>query len=110
MNIELGHGLCFRCEYRAAFFDTGYGPRYECGKSGAVHSCYMFIPTKPIAVGPIEGEKRPIFGPWMVAGCKKSYGLINNRQLRLKLIDLGDGKLSAVWTIKPERKIKGEQK
>jgi len=61
----------------------------------------MFMPTKPIAVGPIEGEKRPIFAGWMFAGRIQSYGLVADERIRLKLIGLGDGKVSAAWTIKP---------
>ena len=108
MNTE-GMGLCYRCEHRAAFLETGSRPRCECGESRAVHGCYMFMPTKPIAVGPIEGEKRPIFGPWMLAGRIQSHGLVDDERIRMQLIDLGDGKVSTVWTIKPKGKIKKEK-
>ena len=108
MNTE-GTGLCFRCENRSMFLETGHGPRLECKQAGTVHGCYCFMPTKPIAVGPIEGEKRPIFGPWMLAGRIQSHGLVADERIRLKLIDLGDGKVSTVWTIKPKGKIKKEK-
>jgi len=106
MNIEPGHGLCFRCENRSIFHETGRKPRYECGESRAVHSCYMFTPTKPIAVGLIPWERRPIFGPWMLAGRIQSYGLVDRERLRLKLVDIDGHAVAAVWTIKPNKKIK----
>ena len=105
MNTE-GTGLCYRCEHRAAFLETGSRPRYECGESRAVHGCYCFMPTKPIAVRPIEGEKRPIFGPWMLAGRIQSHDLVDDGRLCLKLVDLGDGKVSATWTIQVAEKEK----
>ena len=70
----------------------------------------MFMPCKPIAVGPIKGEKRPIFAGWMFAGRIQSYGLVADERIRLKLIDLGDGKVSAVWTTKPKGTKKGTKK
>jgi hypothetical protein len=97
-----GLGLCYRCEHRARFLETGDHPRFECGmEKTASHCCYCFIPCKPIAVGPIKGEKRPIFAGWMFAGRIQSYGLVADERIRLKLIGLGDGKVSATWTIKP---------
>lgn len=41
-------GLCFRCEYRAMFLESGHGPRCECGdvQSGG-GSCYQFAPVLP---------------------------------------------------------------
>lgn len=103
---EIWTGLCWRCEHRACFHETGFHPRFECGEARAVHNCYMFMPTKPIAVGPIKGEKRPIFGPWFVAGRIQSHGLVATERLRLRLIDLGDGNSTAVWTIKNSKKEK----
>jgi hypothetical protein len=65
----------------------------------------MFTPTKPIVVGPIEGEKRPIFAGWLFAGRICSYALVDDKRLRLKLIDMGDGKASAVWTITKPKSV-----
>jgi len=54
-------GLCYRCEHRAQYLETGRRPRYECGLiEEAKHSCYMFIPAKPVFIERNEGEKRPI--------------------------------------------------
>jgi hypothetical protein len=102
---ETGTGLCWRCENRSVFHETGYGPRYECKQDRAVNGCYCFIPCKPIVVGPIEGEKRPIFAGWLFAGRIRSYALVDDKRLRLKLIDMGDGKASAVWTITKPKSV-----
>ena len=109
IKTEPGHGLCFRCEHRAAFLETGIHPRFECGSSMAVHGCYCFMPCKPVAVAPIDGEKRPIFGPWMLAGRIQSYGLVDHERLRLRLVDIDGRAVAAVWTIKPNRKTKKEK-
>lgn len=102
MNPE-GTGLCYRCEHRAVYLESGFKPRFECGTAKTVHGCYMFMPTKPVVVGPIEGEKRPIFGSPFIAGRVQSHGLVPDERLRLKLINLDDKRkrVSAVWTINP---------
>ena len=100
MTTEPGHGLCFRCEHRATFLESGIKPRFECGEARSVHGCYMFMPCKPIVVGPIEGEKRPIFAGWMFAGRIQSYGLVDDERIQLNLVDVGEKKMSAVWKIK----------
>lgn len=103
---EPGHGLCFRCEHRASFLETGSRPRFECGTTMTVHGCYMFRPAKPIEVAPIAGEKRRIFDPWMISGRIRSMGLVDNGRLRLKLVDIDGHAVAAVWTIKPNKKTK----
>jgi hypothetical protein len=65
----------------------------------------MFTPTKPIVVGPIEGEKRPIFAVWLFAGRIRSYALVDQERLCLKLIDMGKGRVSAVWTITKPKSV-----
>lgn len=53
--------LCFRCEERAKFHETGHAPRYECGEiDKAVNGCYMFKPVKPIVIKPRKGDERPL--------------------------------------------------
>ena len=53
--------LCYRCEHRAAFLETGARPRYECGDiENAYMSCYMFKPVKPIIVEGNKGDGRPL--------------------------------------------------
>lgn len=98
---QLGLDLCYRCENRAVFLETGYHPRFECGmEKTATSCCYMFMPTKPIAVVPVSGEKRPIFGPWMIAGRVQSKGLIDAERIRLKLVDVDGLTVAAAWVIK----------
>jgi hypothetical protein len=104
----LGLGLCFRCEHRSVFHETGWGPRFECKQKMAVHSCYCFVPCKPIAAAPIAGEKRLIFDPWMTSGRLQSMGLVDNARLRLKLVDIDGRAIAAVWTIKPKGKKKAK--
>ena len=112
MNTEetektLGLGLCFRCEHRAIFLETGDHPRFECGMEKMASSgCYMFMPCKPIAVAPNKGEKRPIFGPWMIAGRVHANGLVDHERLSLQLVGIDKDSVAAVWTIKPNKKIK----
>lgn len=104
-DITSGQGLCFRCEHRAVFLESGDMPRFECGTERMASACcYMFMPTKPVVVGPIEGEKRPIFGPPFIAGRVQSHGLVPDERIRLKLVDMNKGKVSAVWTINPRGK------
>jgi hypothetical protein len=57
----IDHGLCFRCEYRARFCETGERPRMECGDiDSAVNSCYMAKPVKPIVVSKDHQDRRPL--------------------------------------------------
>ena len=60
--------LCYRCEHRALYHETGEQPRMECGRPSAVWGCYMYQPVRPLAVLPNKGERRPIGGEWMIAG------------------------------------------
>lgn len=70
-NEEMNHkqtSLCFRCEFRAQYHETGYGPRSECKNIfNGCWSCYMYRPVKPIALKGQEGDTRPLLGPWMIS-------------------------------------------
>ena len=61
--------LCFRCEYRARFLETGEGPRYECkSKADGVWSCYAYLPVSPYTTKPLDKkDKRPRHGPVMLS-------------------------------------------
>ena len=60
--------LCFRCEYRAQFHETGHAPRYECGQSAkSVCGCYMYRPVMPCGLAKAKGDRRPMFGGAMFA-------------------------------------------
>ena len=46
MSIQ---GLCFRCEKRAKFLETGNRDRSQCGViESQLYSCYCYEPIKPI--------------------------------------------------------------
>ena len=51
MSIE-NKGLCFRCECRAVFLETGKKTQLECGMSveGTVYGCSEYQPVKPLVV------------------------------------------------------------
>lgn len=103
----LGLGLCYRCEHRAVFLETGDRPRFECGmERSASPACYMFLPCKPIAVAAIEGEKRPMFGPPVIAGRLQSHGLVPDERLKLEFIKIDKKLATPVWTIQPIKRRK----
>lgn len=68
-------GLCFRCDYRARFLETGRRPRFECGNiEQCSHGCYMYKPVKPVILTVQEGyEDRPQFGSAMISA-RSRYG------------------------------------
>lgn len=48
--------LCFRCEHRASFLETGSQPRFECGNiENSNKGCYMFIPCRPVVMKKKQG-------------------------------------------------------
>ena len=59
--------LCYRCESRAAARETGSGPRYECGQTGAVAGCYMYRPVVPLVIARNPGDARELVAPWFIA-------------------------------------------
>ena len=78
------YGLCFRCEYRAAYLNDKLNagenehvgsPRYECGQSNSVHSCYMYRPVRPYILKADKGEKRGLTLPWMISGRAHAVGV-----------------------------------
>lgn len=58
-------GLCYRCEFRAKFFETKEGPRAECKiPDRGVGSCYLYRPVTPyITKVANKTDPRPRFGP-----------------------------------------------
>lgn len=62
-------GLCYRCEYRARYYETGSGPRYEChSQDTCVAGCYMYKPVVPCATVPSNKvDWRPRHGPAMIS-------------------------------------------
>ena len=68
-------GLCYRCEHRADFKETGRRPRYECGTDYAVVSCYMYQPVMPVILKKEKGDRRPQFGPAMISARSQAVGV-----------------------------------
>lgn len=92
-------GLCYRCEHRARYFETGSAPRAECGSpSMSVYGCYMYKPVRPVVV--TQGNKddpRPIFGPSMIAGRIRFDHISNDEEVHLELTSPNDGEFLLVW-------------
>jgi len=61
---EKSIGLCYRCEWRARFLETGRRPRRECGDIKITKSaCYMFKPCKLVVVSKLHpDDPRPLMG------------------------------------------------
>lgn len=70
-------GLCWRCEWRARFFESGAQPRFECGQiDNAVIACYMYRPVAPVKLVKNDPEDpRPVFGPAMIASRVRIHGI-----------------------------------
>lgn len=76
--------LCFRCEHRAKFLETGHGPRYECGViENSNIGCYMFMPCKPVIMTKNKGDKRPAHGGPMLGARMSAMGLVKDCHLEL---------------------------
>lgn len=72
------YGLCYRCEHRAVWNETGkHRPRMECGSpTHSSHSCYMYQPVKPVMLGPRDtNDKRPRFAGWAISSRETSKGV-----------------------------------
>ena len=55
---KIKKSLCFRCEYRALFLETGYKPRLECGSvEDSKYICYMYKPVEPVVLEKSSSEK-----------------------------------------------------
>lgn len=82
-------GLCYRCEYRALFHETGNGPRCECqDPKSSVRSCYMYKPVKPVVLAPNEGDSRPMFAGAMIS-CRSHFVRVAEGRIRGKGFDDG---------------------
>ena len=61
---ELGKSLCFRCEHRAQWHETGgkHQPRMECGEvNSSKYACYMYIPVQPVRIKRLDiDDPRPL--------------------------------------------------
>jgi len=92
--------LCFRCEYRARFLETGERHRHECGdilKSKS--SCYMFMPCCPVVTKATPGW-RPRFAGALFSTRENAVCVLNPDKgcnVKLDAIDYGKGKVALVW-------------
>ena len=83
-------GLCFRCEHRARFFETGSGPRYECQQPDmAVHGCYMYKPVKPCVLKKDKDDKRPRFAGALFSARERYAGIAPVNECDIKEIKEG---------------------
>jgi len=72
-------GLCYRCEYRAQFHETGHAPRCQCKSAAAVVSCYMYRPVTPLLLLKDKEDGRPQFGGALFSSRSHSGGLADCR-------------------------------
>lgn len=87
--------LCYRCEHRARYHETGERPRFECGDIGtAFISCYMYIPVKPFVIKKDDGDKRDAFGPSFIAA---RCHAVDVADMTLKLEEQKDNAYMAYW-------------
>jgi len=77
--------LCYRCEHRAEFLSNhGRRPRSECGNVNASQSgCYMYQPCRPVVVKKNKGDKRPLFGPAMIAARYSAVRVADDMELNV---------------------------
>ena len=70
-------GLCYRCENRARFYETGHAPRVQCGIiDRASHSCYAYRPVKPcITKASDPNDPRPRFAGALFSAREQYNGI-----------------------------------
>ena len=80
-------GLCYRCEHRAKYWETGHAPRMECGSDEmSVGGCYMYQPVRPVIVKQQNSEDpRPIFFLPMIAGRVRFSRVATDEETHLEL-------------------------
>lgn len=92
--------LCWRCEHRAVAHEEGHGPRYECTAfANAVHSCYCYMPVRPLILKRDPDDKRPQFVHWTINSRSHSAGVEPN--LALKVIPHGRKGNTLMWIKRP---------
>jgi len=95
--MEEKKGLCFRCEHRARYLETGSGPRCECkSEKTAVCGCYMYTPVKPVVLAVNEGDTRPQFAGSMISARSHYVGIADGK---LALKKYKDGS-AMYWDLK----------
>jgi hypothetical protein len=88
--------MCFRCEYRAKFFETEHGPRYECQQpTRSVQSCYMFLPCFPIVLEKAnKDDPRMEHCSAIISARSRAVELINPQDDKIKLVKTKSGFLT----------------
>jgi len=81
--------LCYRCEHRARFLETGERPRYQCKTDGAAWSCYMYKPVKPLIMARNKGDRRPMFSGIAFSARSHAIGIAKGEY---QVIKQGKGK------------------
>ncbi len=75
MSKPFMQGLCHRCDRRAVFHEKGIRPRYECGTTSSVFSCYMYAPVRPLVLRRTKGDRRNFMYRESPAGLLNGYYL-----------------------------------
>jgi hypothetical protein len=91
-NTLKSKGLCYRCEYRAQFFEEGHAPRFECGEvTSAKSACYMYKPVRPVITDVMDeiSDMRPRFSSPMISAREKYIRLAHELELHLHKADDG---------------------
>lgn len=109
-------GLCYRCEHRANFYETGEGSRCECkSPEMSVNSCYMYRPVRPVVIKRNDGDERPQFGLSIISA--RSHFVRLADEMIIDAFDVEDGgvvlyykKLKKIKEKKNSKKIKNLKK
>lgn len=82
-------GLCWRCESRAKYHETGIASRCECGSDYSVIGCYMYKPVRPAILTPlIKNDKRPRFAGAMISS-REQFVRVAEGKLKGRAVDDG---------------------
>ena len=88
--------LCRRCEHRAEAYSSLKGPRYQCTDfPNSIHSCYMYMPTKPAIIKRDNGDRRPQFTHWITSARSHFNGVCDD--LKLDILDYGRKGKALIW-------------
>lgn len=92
-------GLCFRCEHRAVFLETEFGPRFECKETDkSKMQCYMYKPTRPAILKRAKGDKRPRFAGWGLSSREEIVRVAEDgKDVILKMKTIGKDEAMLYW-------------
>ena len=88
--------MCFRCEFRAKYLETGRRPRCECGdiKNSKV-DCYMFIPCFPIKTEKADkSDPRPEHSAPIISARSRAIKLLDPKKDDIRLVKTKSGFLT----------------